>query len=204
MGLETEDVVEGGGSRHDTIVAAATMVFLRYGYKRSSMDDLAKAAGLSRQGLYLHFENKDALFKAAILKVMADLRRGWQVAIKRNGANVEERILGVFESLHRLAIADPSLGAHFNELLDSARALIGPDVDETERDPTAAVAGLLSESGVAEVWASAGLSAEDLAENLRATSSGLKHSAGSLNAYRKGMRNAIKLVVMGQPKKRHP
>ncbi len=42
-------------ARRESILQAAVGVFLRYGYKKTSMDDLARAAGLSRQGLYLHF-----------------------------------------------------------------------------------------------------------------------------------------------------
>src|SRR5262245_29785734 len=51
------------GERQEAIFAAAIAIFLRFGFKKTSMDDLARAAGLSRQGLYLHFASKDALFK---------------------------------------------------------------------------------------------------------------------------------------------
>ena len=42
---------------------AATAIFLRYGFKKTSMDDVAQAAGVSRQGLYLYFDTKDFLFR---------------------------------------------------------------------------------------------------------------------------------------------
>ena len=38
--------------------------FLRFGYERTAMQDIATAAGLSRQGLYHHFSNKEELFNA--------------------------------------------------------------------------------------------------------------------------------------------
>lgn len=38
--------------------------FLRFGYERTAMQDIATAAGLSRQGLYHHFSNKEELFSA--------------------------------------------------------------------------------------------------------------------------------------------
>lgn len=41
-------------------------VFGRFGFRKTSMEDLAKAAGLSKQGLYLHFSSKDELFLAAM------------------------------------------------------------------------------------------------------------------------------------------
>ncbi len=41
-------------------------IFARYGYRRASMDQVAEAAGLTRQALYHHFESKEALFRAVV------------------------------------------------------------------------------------------------------------------------------------------
>src|ERR1700743_1005431 len=52
-------------SRLDQIIAAALAVFGRYGYQRTSMDQIAKAAGISRPALYQHFSGKDDIFRAS-------------------------------------------------------------------------------------------------------------------------------------------
>ncbi len=41
---------------------AARSVFLRYGYKRTNMTDIAEAVGVSRAALYLVFKNKEEIF----------------------------------------------------------------------------------------------------------------------------------------------
>lgn len=41
-------------------------VFYRTGFKRSSMEQVAEAAGLTRQALYHHFKTKEALFQEVI------------------------------------------------------------------------------------------------------------------------------------------
>ena len=41
-------------------------VFRRHGFRRSSIEQAAEAAGLTRQALYHHFESKEALFRAVI------------------------------------------------------------------------------------------------------------------------------------------
>jgi len=50
------------------ILAAARSVFLRYGFKRVNMNDIADAAGLSRPALYVLFKNKEEIFIAAYLR----------------------------------------------------------------------------------------------------------------------------------------
>lgn len=47
------------------ILSAGKGLFLRYGYKRVSMNDIADAAGISRPALYLVFKNKEEIFKGA-------------------------------------------------------------------------------------------------------------------------------------------
>jgi AcrR family transcriptional regulator len=50
----------------DRILGAAMQVFRRHGFQRSSIEQTAEAAGLTRQALYHHFESKQALFRAVI------------------------------------------------------------------------------------------------------------------------------------------
>jgi AcrR family transcriptional regulator len=50
----------------DRILDAALRVFRRHGFRRSSIEQTAEAAGLTRQGLYHHFQSKEALFRAVI------------------------------------------------------------------------------------------------------------------------------------------
>jgi AcrR family transcriptional regulator len=45
------------------ILAAARDAFLRYGYKRVNMGDIAVAAGISRPALYLVFNSKEDVFR---------------------------------------------------------------------------------------------------------------------------------------------
>src|ERR1700744_6465968 len=52
--------------RHQGVLEAAVGVFVRYGFRKASMDEVARAAGVSRQGLYLQFANKEELFRRAL------------------------------------------------------------------------------------------------------------------------------------------
>ncbi|MBI5322264.1 TetR/AcrR family transcriptional regulator [Bradyrhizobium sp.] len=56
-------------SARDRILEAAMTVFRRHGFRRSSIEETAEAAGLTRQALYHHFKSKEALFRAVIERV---------------------------------------------------------------------------------------------------------------------------------------
>ncbi len=55
---------ERDASRRSEIIAAATACFLQFGYSKTSLDDIAKAAKLSRPLLYRKFANKEDIFAA--------------------------------------------------------------------------------------------------------------------------------------------
>ena len=52
--------------KRENILLAATDLFLEHGFASTSMDLVANQAGVSKQTVYSHFSNKDALFSAAI------------------------------------------------------------------------------------------------------------------------------------------
>lgn len=64
MDKQTNSVkmVEMSEIKKSRILAAARGVFLRYGYKRVGMTDIAEAAAISRPALYLVFKNKEEIF----------------------------------------------------------------------------------------------------------------------------------------------
>lgn len=45
---------------------AAGRLFARWGFDKTSVDDIAREAGISKGAVYLEFPNKDALFKAVL------------------------------------------------------------------------------------------------------------------------------------------
>jgi len=49
------------------VITAAADVFLRYGYARTTMGDIAKATGISRPALYILFPGKEQIFEASTM-----------------------------------------------------------------------------------------------------------------------------------------
>lgn len=67
----------------DRILDAAMAVFRRHGFRRSSIEETAEAAGLTRQALYHHFKSKEALFRAVIERVHDSALAGGAAAVER-------------------------------------------------------------------------------------------------------------------------
>ena len=59
------EAVEGGAKRRQ-VMEGARAVFTKLGFDGASMNDIAKAAGVSKGTLYAYFESKERLFEAMI------------------------------------------------------------------------------------------------------------------------------------------
>ena len=62
-------------SRPDEILDAALDIFERDGFDAARVEDIAKAASLSKAGVYLYFETKDAILRGLIEREVAPVAR---------------------------------------------------------------------------------------------------------------------------------
>ena len=69
-----------GSDKRSRVLEAAESVFLRHGYRRTTMGDLAEAAGMSRPALYLVFCRKEEVFEAVLrsftARTLEEVRQG--------------------------------------------------------------------------------------------------------------------------------
>ena len=116
----------GADDKAAAILAAATETFARYGYRRTSMADVAAEAGMSRAALYLHFKNKEDIFTSLVQAYFAQSARAIADALAKGG-RPEEALARAFEA---------KIGPLFHKLMDSphgaelldAKAAISPEV----------------------------------------------------------------------------
>ncbi len=187
------DHVQATKMRQAEILDAARDVFIRYGFRKTSMEDLARAAGLSRQGLYLHFASKEALFEAMAIQSLDLFQAEARKALTAEQAGIEDRLLKAFLAVHGNAIGSEVLG----ELVATTTQLLGPTIQSYDETFVADLARALSKAGVPERWAPERFSAKSLAEHLFDASVGIKHKARSPSDYLARMRVAIRLVCRG-------
>jgi AcrR family transcriptional regulator len=117
-------------SARTRILDAAMLVFRRHGFRRSSIEQAAEAAGLTRQALYHHFKSKEALFRAVIERLhesalAAEIEAGG-AAEKAGGSLADILVASVAAKLGQLAASldgSPHVEELFSEHLLQARDL---------------------------------------------------------------------------------
>lgn len=153
------------------------------------MDEVARRAGISRQGLYLHFATKDALFKATIEHLHETSVGNARAALSVPDVPLEQSLFEAFESL----VGD-ALVSQLDEVLESAERLTGRTAADLEGAIIVEFARALRETPHASPWRRHGDSPEAVATLLYATSAGLKRIASSVDEYLTLIRQAIRLV----------
>ena len=177
------------------ILDSALDVFIRYGFRKTSMDDIARGADLSRQGLYLHFKSKDELIRAVASHAVQTNLEKVERALAQDRPT-EERLLEVFKIWHGQWVEARSTHASevYESTTTSSSEALSTIVDDGERVFLEFVARELKVSGVVEAHRDHTVSAVELAATLLATSKGLKISCRSLRSYVKSMRLAISIL----------
>src|SRR3954467_1863796 len=84
--------------RRERVLAAALETFGRYGFRKASMDEIARSADISRQGLYLHFANKDALFRAAVRQELDTALGDASRCLDEEGVGLEPRVVAALDA----------------------------------------------------------------------------------------------------------
>lgn len=91
-------LLETGSQRRKLILDAAVQVFGRFGFKKTTVDDLAAAAQISKQGLYLHFSSKEEVFVSAMQKYLDDGLVLVQQELTRPDASLFNRLMGAMDA----------------------------------------------------------------------------------------------------------
>jgi AcrR family transcriptional regulator len=109
-------------NRKGQIVEAARLLFVRHGYRRNSMDDIAAEAGLAKRTLYLHFESKETIFRAMLDACQLTVRTRASAA-EQLDAPLAERLADLLYAYFGTALEWFGDGSHLREI----ETLVGDD-----------------------------------------------------------------------------
>jgi AcrR family transcriptional regulator len=178
---------EGGRRKH--VLKVALNTFARYGYRKTSMDDVARAADISRPGLYFLFSSKENLFRAAVIDALdGDLDTASRVLADAERP-LRNRLIEAFDLWTGRYIG--SMATEVAVLIDTNPALLGPIVTAYPQRfvemITNALAGVLPtrRKGIAG----------DMARTLQSTAAGIKYEVATRAEFVARMTVAIDLFL---------
>jgi len=115
--------------RRQEVLAAARNLFARYGYRKTTLDDVAAAVGMRKSSLYHYYENKDELFRAAARQMYQEQCESFDSILSRKGS-VRARLSALLNLIHdRIEEFRPILRKLRGEL-DEFHGLIRADSEE--------------------------------------------------------------------------
>ncbi|MEU6819280.1 helix-turn-helix domain-containing protein [Streptomyces atriruber] len=113
-----------GTDRLDEVLDAAYDCLTRYGVRRTTMDDIASAMGVSRSAVYQYVRSKDDAFRRLAGRLHEQALRRAREAVTADAPYVE-RLHGVLAAKLDLVLQLAGDSPHAAELLDEKARLFG-------------------------------------------------------------------------------
>jgi AcrR family transcriptional regulator len=186
------------GSRRTEILDAALQVFGQYGYRRTSMDDVAREAGIAKGTIYLSVPSKEEVFRALSERLSQRMLAGAEAASRRPGTTADK--LAAMHAAWFGTYADTiSHSPHAAELLDAKHRLSADLAADAASRYKRLVRDVLSAAVAAGELdlEPAGLTAGAAAELLIGSARRLESSAASPAAYRRYLDALVRVMVAG-------
>lgn len=174
--------------RLETILGAAYACFTRHGVRRTTMDDIAREAGMSRAAIYQYVRNKDDAFRRLAVSLFDQALAEGRAAAQQPGGT-PERLYAVLATKLELTLRLWRDSPHAPELLDAGARQGGDLVDAYTDEMTALVEQVVA--------ADAGPRARTVAEIAVAMTRGLEADHDRPEATRRRLRVGSDLIAAG-------
>tara|TARA_R110000824_G_scaffold118960_18_gene272567 strand:- start:98447 stop:99121 length:675 start_codon:yes stop_codon:yes gene_type:complete len=186
------------GDKASLILEAALDLFRQYGYRRTSMEDIATAAQVAKGTLYLYFKSKDELFEALARHLAAQIEQDLIQALALD-VDLESKLLAVLDAklgfVYRWVLSSP----HAAELTDPTSRLpddvFGP-VDQMLRRKLSDLFKEAAKRGELDL-AAAGLTPELAVDTLLVAAHGAEFGAASESEFHDRLARIARLTLRG-------
>ncbi|MFC6085117.1 TetR/AcrR family transcriptional regulator [Sphaerisporangium aureirubrum] len=185
-------IPETAAPRRDAVLAAALAVFGRYGFQKTSMEAVAKAAGISRPGLYLLFPGKEELYRATMRGVMEQGQRAMEACFADEALRFEERVVAGLDALAGQYV-ESQMAKDLGELLENSGPQLGSmfhDYQEKARATISARIAALAPPGVL----TGEVAADDVMDVLFSAAMTWKQTSATRAEFRDRIRTAVRLI----------
>jgi TetR/AcrR family transcriptional regulator, regulator of autoinduction and epiphytic fitness len=165
-------------ARRERVLAVALEVFGRYGFRKASMDEIARSADISRQGLYLHFANKDALFRAAVRHELDTALDDAARCLNEQGVGLERRVVAALDAWLGRYVGS-LLTSDIGNLLQNPAMQLGDIVDPAVAAFDARLAAAIAAAMTEKDRRRLGVTPDEIAAALHTLTQGTKYLANA-------------------------
>jgi TetR/AcrR family transcriptional regulator, regulator of autoinduction and epiphytic fitness len=180
-------------ARKGQILDAALITFLRFGFRKTSMENVAHAAQLSRQALYLHFATKEELFCAALSHYLEGALRDAAACLAEAGP-LPQRLLRALDAWVGRTIGIS--GEDISDLHEASSRLAGSAIAEGESAFLKLLTRSVREQGLPEAQKAAGFSARQVADAVYLLARGLKYDVRTRDDFLERLKPALRWVCL--------
>jgi AcrR family transcriptional regulator len=157
------------------------------------LDDVAQAAGLSRQTIYLRYKNKENLFKSSISATLENSLRRCQDIASQDSTSIEDRIFEIFDIWCGQYIDVLKASPHASEIIDATHSLIGDFVKSKQDDLVSIITVILKFEGIPSLDEQK-ITPAQVAETIYYTAKGLMQHCENHEDFAAKMRTSITLL----------
>lgn len=134
-------------ARREAILKAAGALMLKHGRRGTSMEAIARAAGIAKPTLYAYFPDKGAVAAALAAGLVAGWRQDFLAALHGEG-DVAQRVAAALTARHKRAMALHAGSPHAAELYGEHEPSAGAQFRALEVELAAALEAALAAAGV--------------------------------------------------------
>jgi AcrR family transcriptional regulator len=177
------------GGRRELVLTAALDTFARLGYRKTSMEDVARAGAISRPGLYLLFGSKQELFTAAVTRALDRSLAAATGVVADTTRPLRDRLLDAFDQWTGRYIG--AMSREVNSMASEYADMLGPAVAEYPRRFAEVLSAALAES----LDAPKAHRSAAIAQTLISTSIGIKYEVTTREAFLERLATAVDLIA---------
>jgi AcrR family transcriptional regulator len=187
-------------TRQERVLSVALEVFGRYGFRKTSMDEVARSADISRQGLYLYFASKEALFRAAVRQELDTALGDASRCLDEEGVALDRRVVAALDAWLGRYVGS-MLASDISGLLQNPAVQIGDMVDAAVAAFDARLANAVAAATAETDRRRLGVTPEEIAAALHTVGQGAKYLSSARGESRAEfvarVTPAVRLVLAG-------
>ncbi len=118
-----EKILDSQDRQRTAILTSAYALFARYGFRKATVEDIARGAGLKKPSVYYYFKSKNEIIRAVVNQESRELLSRMTRAAAEKSA-IGEKLEAFFRARYRYFKEKQALGAITPDEIDAMRPLL--------------------------------------------------------------------------------